>query len=87
MAEDTVNTKVNYLKEHKVTARLVFLEVFLQNLVIWHAKQYIPFWERAQNHQIFQIWNITKPSETQSNTTFSYLVKLATTPRDFKKKK
>lgn len=29
MAEITVNTKVNYLKEQKVTSRLVFLEVFL----------------------------------------------------------
>lgn len=29
MAETTVNTTVNYLKEQKVTARLVFLEVFL----------------------------------------------------------
>lgn len=29
MAEITVNTTVNYLKKQKVTARLVFLEVFL----------------------------------------------------------
>ena len=47
MAETTVNTKFNYLKEQKVTARLAFTSMGMNTLLCSLAESAIPLYQNS----------------------------------------